>query len=147
MTDNLDKDFLQHVGGIENNSFMNLLQTETDINGKIKQPQIISHSPYHDMEKLIPLLTKSKNGFSIFSTNIQSIQAKFDELQIFVEHLRSFNFELSAICTQETFISDKDDLSQIELKGYTLIPQGKSCSKNGSLVVYLHEQFKHEYKL
>ncbi len=99
------------------------------------------------MEKLIPLLTKSKNGFSIFSTNIQSIRAKFDELQIFVEHLRSFNFEFSAICTQERIISDKDDLSQIELKGYTLIPQGKSCGKNGGLVIYLYEQFKHEYKL
>ncbi len=38
MTDNLDKDFLQHVGGIENNSFTNLVQTETDINGEIIQP-------------------------------------------------------------------------------------------------------------
>ncbi len=45
MTDNLDKDFLQHVGGIENNSFTNFVQTETDINGEIIQSQIISHSP------------------------------------------------------------------------------------------------------
>ncbi len=99
------------------------------------------------MENLIPFLTKSKNGFSIFSTNIQSIRVKFDELQIFVEHLRTLNFEFSAICTQDSFISDRDDLSQIELKCYTLTPQGKSCSKNGGLVIYLHEQFKHEYKL
>ncbi len=66
---------------------------------------------------------------------------------MFVEHLRAFNFEFSAICTQESFISDKDDLSQIELEGYTLIPQGKSCSNNGGLVMYLHERVKHEYKL
>ncbi len=90
MTDNLDKDFLQHVGGIENNSFTNLVQTETDINGEIIQPQIISHSPYYDMENLIPLVTKSKSGFSIFSTNIQTMQATFVELQIFVEHLKVF---------------------------------------------------------
>ncbi len=48
--------------------------------------------------------------------------------------------------THESFIFDKDDLSQIELKGYTLIPHGKSCIKNCGLVIYLHEQFKHEYK-
>ncbi len=30
-TDNLDEDFLQHVGGIDNNSFTNLVQTETDV--------------------------------------------------------------------------------------------------------------------
>ncbi len=29
-TGDLDKDFLQHVGGVENNSFINVLHTETD---------------------------------------------------------------------------------------------------------------------
>ncbi len=26
----LDKDFLQHVGGVENNSFINILHADTD---------------------------------------------------------------------------------------------------------------------
>ncbi len=111
------------------------------------QPPILSHSPYYDMENLIPLITKSKNRISLFCTNIQSIQAKFVELQFCFEHLRSFNFEFSDICTQESFISDTYDINQIDLEGYILIPQGKSCSKNCGLVIYLHEQFKHEYKL
>ncbi len=42
----LDKDFLQHVGGVESNSFRNALHTETDDdNETFDQPQIISHSP------------------------------------------------------------------------------------------------------
>ncbi len=45
--------------------------------------QIIGHSPYYDHDTLALILSKSKNAFSILSTNIQSINAKFDELNIF----------------------------------------------------------------
>ncbi len=46
-TGDLDKDFLQHVGDVENNSFINVPKTETDDdNETFDQPQIISHSPY-----------------------------------------------------------------------------------------------------
>ncbi len=41
------------------------------------------------------------------NTHFQSVRAKFDELNIFIEHLIK-NF--SAICTQESCISDNDDL-------------------------------------
>ncbi len=35
-------------------------------------------------------LNKSKDEFNILSTNIQSINATIDELNIFVEHLKTF---------------------------------------------------------
>ncbi len=83
---------------------------------------------------MISTLTQNNKHFSILSTNIQFIRAKFDELKIFIEHLRTLNFEFSAICTQESCISDNDDLGQIELKGYKLISQGKSqCSNKGGI--------------
>ncbi len=117
-TGDLDKDFLQHVGGVENNSFINVLHTETDDdNENLHQPQIISHSPYYEDENLISTLSENKNKFSILSTNIQSIRDKFDELKIFIEYRRTLNLEFSAICTQECCISDNDDLKQVELKG------------------------------
>ncbi len=34
-TGDLDKDFLQHVGGVESNSFINVLHIETDDNNNI----------------------------------------------------------------------------------------------------------------
>ncbi len=43
------------------------------------QPQIITHT-----DNLITTLTQNKNNFSILSTNIQSIRANFDELNIII---------------------------------------------------------------
>ncbi len=84
----LDKDFLQHVGGVKNNSFINVLNTETDDeNEPFDQSQIISHSPYYEVDNLISTLSQSKNTCTILSTNIQSIRAKFNELKIFIEYL------------------------------------------------------------
>ncbi len=131
----LDKDFLQHVGGVENNSFINILHADTDDDDNGDQPQIISHSLYYDTDNLISTLTQNKNNFCILSTNIQSLRAKFDELNIFIEHLRTLKLEFSAICTQECCISDNDDLQQIELKGYKLISHSKSqCSSKGGYI-------------
>ncbi len=62
----LDDDFLIHFGGTESNSFPNILQSDIDE----YQPQIISHSPYYDHDTLAHILSKSKNAFSIISTNI-----------------------------------------------------------------------------
>ncbi len=127
---------MQHVGGIEKNSFINVLHANTDNDDDDDDEiQIVSHSPYYDIDNLISTLTQNNKHFSILSTTIQFIRAKFDELKIFIEHLRTLNFEFSAICTQESCISDTDDLRRIELKGCKLIPQGKSqCSSKGGLV-------------
>ncbi len=94
----LDKDFLQHVGGVENNSFILHADTDDDDNGD--QPEIISHSPYYDTVNLISI----KNNLSIRSTYIQSVSAKFDELNIFIEHLRTLKLEFSAICTHRNVV-------------------------------------------
>ncbi len=131
---------------MKNNSFINSTQTDTDDNEHQHQPQIISHSPYYNTDDLITTFNAGKNKFNIFSTNIQSMKAKFDELNIFIEHLGTLGFEFSAICTQECTISEGDDLSQLKLNGYNLIPQGKSYSAKRGLIIYLHNIFKYDYK-
>ncbi len=89
----LDRDFLQLVGGMDGNSCINILQTDTETgeDENHNQSEIISHSPNYEFDKLISTLTSRKNEFSIFSTNIQSIRAKFDELKLLVEQLRNLN--------------------------------------------------------
>ncbi len=67
----------------------NILETDTEKNLEIFAPQITCHSPYYDNDNLIPTLTKSENVFSIISTNIQSINAKFYEFKIFIEHWKN----------------------------------------------------------
>ncbi len=45
-TSELDRKFLQNAGGVENNSFINIIQTDTDDDEHHHQPEIISNSPY-----------------------------------------------------------------------------------------------------
>ncbi len=71
--------FLKYQGGVDNNSLINIIEPSTDTNDESEyvQPQIIRHSPYYDFNKLSSVLKNNQNSFGIFSTNIQSINAKF----------------------------------------------------------------------
>ena len=108
---------------------------------------MIHHSPYYDSNKLSSVLKNNQNSFSIFSTNIQSINAKFMELKIFIEMLNQLKYSFSAICVQESWLSENDDTSQIQLEGYQCIPQGKSSSSKGGLIIYLNNKFNHINKM
>ncbi len=65
--------------------------------------------------------------FNILNSNIQGIEAKFDELKIFIEEIQEeYDFEFKAICLQECQFKDrnKTKLSQYKSDGYKMIPQG-----------------------
>ena len=99
-----------NLGGIQNNCLNNLLDTN-----KTNEPQLIRLSSYYDIDKLHLLANSNTDKFSILGSNIQSINAKFDELEILVELLTSINFKLSIICLQETWKSENENLSQFSL--------------------------------
>ncbi len=61
----LDKYFVQHLGGVDNNSLINILDMDTNENLDSDQPQLICHSPYYDSNKFISTLKKGKDEFSI----------------------------------------------------------------------------------
>ncbi len=143
----LYNEFLQHIGGINDNSFIRVLDPDIDEDNELNCPQIISHSSYYDSEKLSIILQTCKNKFTIFSTNIQSINAKIDELRLFMEHLKTYNFMFSVICIQESWLSEGTDTSLIQLERYKCIPQGKCCSSKGGLINYLHENVNYKLKL
>ncbi len=118
-----------------------------DIINKTTNPKIINHSSYYDSGTLLSTLQTCKNKFTILSTNIKSINAKIDELRLFIEGIKNYNFMFSAICVQERWLLEGDDTSLIQLDGYEYIPQGKVCSTKGGLIIYLHKNFKHKLKL
>ena len=62
----------------------------------------ITDSLYYDYNQFHRLLQPNKNNFSILSYNIQSLHAKFNELEAFVTGLQSNKFEFSKICLQES---------------------------------------------
>ena len=78
----------------------------------------------------------------MLSTNIQSINSKFSELELFVEYLDSKTIKFNVICMQETWKAEGDDFSQSMLQGYNCITQGKSSSSKGGLVIYIDDTYK-----
>ena len=107
---------------------------------------LIPHSSYFDTDQIcnLPVATSKQHCFSILSSNIESINAKFGELEIFIEQLNQVNFKFSAICLQESWLSTDDDISPFQLDGYTCRSQGKTCSNKGGLIIYLNETFKYK---
>ncbi len=123
----LDEDILKTIGGVVNHSFVNIVDADIDEDEDMNQIQVMHHSSYYDFENLKATLKNYTNKFSIFSTNIQSINAKFNEL-LFLKTFKQSNYIFSAICIQESWLSEGDDTSQIQLEGYKYISQGKICS-------------------
>ena len=114
-----DEAFLSYLGGNQNN-----LSKSTNENNDENHKKI-QCSSYYDIDKFTILANSNTNSFSILSSNIQSINAKFNELEMFVEDLRSINFKFSVICLQEMWKADNDDFSQLFLDGYDCITREK----------------------
>ncbi len=145
----IDKTILDCVGGLEVNSLTHVLHmNQSDNQDDVNALGTISHSQYYEFESLKEMLEKHKDRFCILSTNIQNVSTKFSQLYTFIERLREEGLFFSAICLQEACIKDKEDLSHIDkFDDYNCIPQGKSASEKGGLIIFLHEKYKYSWKL
>ncbi len=72
----------QDIGRINDNSFIRVLDPDIDKDIELNCPQIFSHSSYYDSEKFSIILQTCKNKFTIFSTNILSINANIYEYRL-----------------------------------------------------------------
>ena len=79
----------------------------------------------------------------MISLNCQSLNAKYNQWKLYLELFQRNHIVINAICLQETWLSDMDDVSLIQLEGYNLISKGKSCSAHGGVAIYLHKSFKY----
>ena len=76
---------------------------------------------------MFKLLTEHNNGcFSILSSTVESINAKMNEIEAFVEELNQMHFKFSLMCFLECWLSDNDDKSHLQIDGYDCITQGKT---------------------
>ena len=96
-----DETFLQFTDGISNSCLNNILSIGNTIDENNELP-IICRSSYYDFDKFNSLAQTNGKQFSILSSNIQFINAKFSELEAFVNDLSSLNFVFSIICLQES---------------------------------------------
>ena len=78
MTDEL---FLSSVGSVRQYSLTSILEEQ---NTDAHDNQLIQQSSYYDINKFSEIAKTRLNDFSILTTNIESLNAKFDELLIHV---------------------------------------------------------------
>lgn len=137
---NFDEDILRQFGGPNVNDLNNIIsvdENDTDTDTILQSQK----SPYINISDLTEYLENCKGQFSVLSLNTQSIRAKFDQLYIVITELMSQNLYFSAICLQETWQSDNDNLSMFNLPDYQMISQGKICSGHGGLITYVHKDY------
>ena len=65
---------------------------------------MICRSSYYDFETFYSVAKNNNKHFSILSSNIQSINAKFGELEAFVNDSTSLNFKFSIMSPRELVI-------------------------------------------
>ena len=141
MCELFNESILRNFGGIESNNFLNLLDNfQIDSDSFLN----INLSSYYSTECLSNTLgyeLQSESLFIVLCLNCQSLNSKFDRIQILMEELKQHNIIVSALCLQETWMDDDTDLSLFNLENYTCISQGRHCSMHGGLMTYLHKKF------
>ena len=128
-----NEDILEHFGGLNANSLVHLLLNNTDND----EPDFMQLSSYHDDDSLNTLFNIKADSFSILSLNCQSLNAKFDQINIKVQQLRSEGHEFKVICLQETWLSDDSETALFQIQGYNFVQHGKQCSAHGGLAIYI----------
>ena len=102
-----------------------------------------SESPYVDVTNASVYLKKFQDKFTVLDLNIQSLNAKFDSLMLFLDELAVKEFHFSAICLQETWMNENSvGYDMFNIPGYTPITLPATCSKHGGLIIYLQESFQ-----
>ena len=109
---------------LEATSLTHLLDTGEEEDHK--EAQINKHSGYYGDTEFSKLLNK-KAGLTILSINIQCVNAKFDDLESFIDRVNITN-PISVICLQECWLKDNDNVSMFNLTDYNLVSQPRSCS-------------------
>jgi hypothetical protein len=122
-------------------SFLDLLSRERDEDADDEAPALFQNSPYYDDDGLKEILRKKQKVFSLISLNVQSLNAKFDQLKILIENLKNSSCYISALCVQETWLTDASDVSLLQLDGYHFVSRGRSCSAHGGVALYILDTY------
>ena len=131
-----------HIRGLECNQTNSLNYVlNNDVGNGEESIEIIKHSPYFDNEEFIQFSVDKKNQFTLLSLNIQSINAKFDQLQIFLKKMNEKSFQFDVLCLQETWLNETSCFSLLDIEDYNFIPQSSLCSAHGGLAFYLHKKY------
>ena len=139
----IDSEILANYGGIQKNSLTHILRELGETDTENNEPELLEHSPYMNTNLVCEILSKKQDAVKVLSLNCQSLFSKFDELKAFIEIMRERGIFFNVICLQETWIAENMNISLLNINGYELISQSRSCSRHGGLAIYLDSRFSH----
>ena len=98
---------------------------------------LLEHYRYYNDTDFIYTLTQSHHKLNILIFNSQSINAKFDQLKLFLAQANTTNL-ISIITLQEFWCDSKTDMNFFNLQGYIRVYEFSRLSKHGGLITYIH---------
>ena len=107
----------------------------------------ISETHYFSDSEYVKLAQSRKTDFKVLSLNIESLNAKFDTLCVYLEQMRTNGIIFDALCIQETWLDSYDNVKKFQFDIYEMIFQSKSASGKGGLIIYLNKIYTKYKKL
>ena len=133
--------FIHNMGLNEKNSLPHLLDR---ISPEMEnEASLIEHSKYYNDVEFRNVLHNTNSKISILSLNSQSINAKFDQLKIFLDNI-NMECPISVICIQESWTHEGIEMSQFSLPNYTMLFKNRRLSTHGGLIMYIHDDFAYK---
>ena len=115
-----DIEILCNYGGIQQNSLSHIVGELDDTDLENGEPELFENSHYMDEDGMAHIFSTNSNKITVLSLNCQSIFAKFEEINIYVNSLRQKGIFFNVICLQETWIAENMDISLLNIDGYKL---------------------------
>ena len=133
--------FIHNMGLNEKNSLPHLLDR---ISPEMEnEASLFEHSKYYNDVEFRNVLHNTNSKTSILSLNFQSINAKFDQLKIFLDNI-NMECPISVICIQESWTHEGIEMSQFSLPNYTMLFKNRRLSTHGGLIMYIHDDFAYK---
>ena len=101
---------------------------------------LIEQSKYYSSDEFNLQLRQLSGKLTMLSLNCQSLNAKFDNLKLFLSSIDS-NSPITLIVLQETWFKHTTDLNYFNIPDYTMISDYCRLSQHGGLVIYVHNSF------
>ncbi|MBM3939212.1 MAG: endonuclease/exonuclease/phosphatase family protein [Sphingomonadales bacterium] len=122
------------------------------VNSNDSDTDFFTDSPYSNIEFNCSYVSESQftiqtvtvNKFNVLSLNIQSLQAKFESLKLFINYLSSSKREPEIICLQEIWRIESN--SEFNLPGYQplIFKTRTNLVQGGGVGIFIKNGIKHQ---
>ena len=101
----------------------------------------IDHSIYYTYQDYKECISRSKGALKMLNLNCAGLNAKFNNLKIFLTECDNNLLPLHVITLQETHIDSNADVQYFKLPGYTLVYDLARINSFGGVAIYVHDSF------